>query len=90
MCRNIRTLYNFEPEATDDEVRAASLQYVRKISGFNKPSRVNQAAFDEAVDEIAAASQRLLASLETTAPPKDREEEAEKRRARSAKRFATA
>jgi hypothetical protein len=90
MCRNIRTLYNFEPEATDEEVRAASLQYVRKISGFNKPSKVNQEAFDLAVDEIATASQRLLASLETAAPPKDREVEAEKRRARSAKRFATA
>jgi hypothetical protein len=90
MCRNIRTLYNFEPEATDEEVREASLQYVRKISGYNKPSKVNQEAFDLAVDEIAAASQRLLASLETSAPPKDREVEAEKRRARSAKRFATA
>ena len=90
MCRNIRTLYNFEPEATDDEVRAASLQYVRKISGFNKPSQVNQEAFEQAVEEIAAASQRLLASLETSAPPKDREVEAEKRRTRSAKRFATA
>lgn len=90
MCRNIRTLYNFEPEATDDEVRAASLQYVRKISGFNKPSKANQQAFDLAVDEITAASQRLLGSLETAAPAKDREVEAEKRRARSAKRFATA
>ncbi len=90
MCRNIRTLYNFEPEATDEEVRAASLQYVRKISGFNKPSKVNQEAFDLAVEEIAAVSTRLLTSLETSAPPKDREIEAEKRRARSAKRFATA
>ena len=90
MSRNIRTLYNFEPEAPDDEVRAASLQYVRKISGFNKPSQVNQEAFEQAVEEIAAASKRLLASLETSAPPKDREVEAEKRRARSAKRFATA
>ncbi|MBN8867868.1 MAG: DUF2277 domain-containing protein [Solirubrobacterales bacterium] len=90
MCRNIRTLYNFEPEATDDEVRAASLQYVRKISGFNKPSKVNQEAFDQAVDEIAAVSARLLGSLETSAAPKDREVEAEKRKARSAKRFATA
>ena len=90
MCRNIRTLYNFEPEATDDEVRAASLQYVRKISGFNKPSKANQQAFDLAVDEITAASRRLLGSLETAAPAKDREVEAEKRRARSAKRFATA
>lgn len=90
MCRNIRTLYNFEPEATDDEIRAASLQYVRKISGFTKPSQVNQEAFDQAIDEIAAVSSRLLAALETSAAPKDREVEAEKRRARSAKRFATA
>jgi len=90
MCRNIRTLYNFEPEATDDEVRAASLQFVRKISGYNKPSKANQEAFDLAVDEIAAVSAKLLASLETTAPPKDREVEAEKRRARSAARFANA
>ncbi len=90
MCRNIKPLYNFEPEATDDEVREASLQYVRKISGYNKPSRVNQEAFDQAVAEVAAASSRLLASLETSAPPKNREQEANKRRARSAKRFATA
>lgn len=90
MCRNIKTLYNFEPEATDDEVADASLQYVRKISGFNKPSQVNQEAFDLAVQEIAATSRRLLSSLETSAPPKDREVEAEKRRARAAKRFATA
>lgn len=90
MCRNIRTLYNFEPEATDDEIRAASLQYVRKISGYTKPSQVNQEAFDQAIDDIAAVSSRLLAELETSAPPKDREVEAEKRRARSAKRFATA
>jgi len=90
MCRNIRTLYNFEPEATSEEIREASLQYVRKISGYNKPSRANQEAFDRAVDEIAAATSRLITSLETSAPPKDREVEAEKRRARSAKRFATA
>jgi hypothetical protein len=90
MCRNIKTLYNFEPEATEEEIRAAALQYVRKISGFNKPSRVNQEAFDRAVDEVTEVSSRLLASLETSAPPKDREVEAEKARARAAKRFATA
>jgi len=90
MCRNIKTLYNFEPEATEEEIRAAALQYVRKISGFNKPSRVNQEAFDHAVDEVTEVSSRLLASLETSAPPKDREVEAEKARARAAKRFATA
>ncbi|HMU25881.1 MAG TPA: DUF2277 domain-containing protein [Solirubrobacterales bacterium] len=90
MCRNIRTLYNFEPEATDEEVRAASLQYVRKISGFNKPSRANEEAFDRAVEEIAAVSARLLDSLETSAPPKDRETEERKRRERAAKRFAAA
>ena len=90
MCRNIRTLYNFEPAATPEEIRAASLQYVRKISGYTKPSQTNQEAFDRAVEEVTAASQRLLASLETSAPPKDREVEAEKRRARAAKRFAAA
>lgn len=90
MCRNIKNLYNFEPETTEEEVREASLQFVRKISGFNKPSRVNQEAFDLAVDEVTEASVRLLSSLVTAAPPKDREVEAEKRRARSAKRFATA
>ena len=88
MCRNIRTLYNFEPPATDDEIRAAALQYVRKISGFTKPSVANQAAFEAAVDEIAHISARLLDSLETNAAPKDREVEAEKARARSALRFA--
>jgi hypothetical protein len=88
MCRNIRPLYNFEPEATTDEVRAAALQYVRKISGMNKPSQVNEEAFNRAVDEIAHASMHLLADLETNAPPKDREVEAEKRRARSAQRYA--
>ena len=88
MCRNIRPLYNFEPAATSEEVRAAALQYVRKISGFTKPSQVNQEAFDRAVDEIAHASLHLLDALETSAPPKDREVEAEKRRARSAQRYA--
>jgi hypothetical protein len=88
MCRNIQNLYNFEPPATDDEVRDASLQYVRKISGFTKPSQANAEAFEQAVDEIAQASARLLSQLVTTAPPKDREAEAAKRRARSAQRFA--
>ena len=88
MCRNIQTLYNFEPEATDDEIRAAALQYVRKISGFTKPSKANEAAFQRAVDTIAAASHQLLAELVTVAPPKDREIEAAKARARAAKRFA--
>ena len=88
MCRNIRTLYNFEPSATDEEVRAAALQYVRKISGMNKPSRVNEAAFNRAVDQVAHASLHLLADLETNAPPKDREVEAAKRRARSQQRYA--
>jgi hypothetical protein len=83
MCRNIQTLYNFEPEATHDEVRAAALQYVRKISGFTKPSRANEAAFARAVDAVAAASEHLLAELVTAAPPKDREAEAHKRRARA-------
>ena len=82
MCRNIHTLYNFEPEATAEEVRDAALQYVRKISGFNKPSRANEDAFERAVDDVAAASRRLLDELVTTAPPKDREIEAEKKRAR--------
>jgi hypothetical protein len=88
MCRNIRPLFNFEPPATDDEVRAASLQFVRKLSGFQKPSKANEAAFNAAVDRIAAAAADLLASLETNAPPKDREEEAAKARARSVERFA--
>ena len=88
MCRNIRTLYNFEPAATSEEVRAASLQYVRKISGFTKPSTANQEAFDRAVEEIAHISQHLLADLVTNAPPKDREVEAAKAKARSAARFA--
>jgi hypothetical protein len=90
MCRNIQTLYNFEPPATEEEVRSAALQYVRKISGFTKPSKANEAAFDRAVDEVTEASQRLLDSLVTTAAPKDREEEAASRRARAAQRFATA
>ena len=88
MCRNIRTLYNFEPPATDDEVRAAALQYVRKISGFTKPSQANEEAFQRAVDEVAAVSARLLGELETKAPPKDREVEAEKARARARERYA--
>jgi hypothetical protein len=90
MCRNIHTLYNFEPPATNEEIRDASLQYVRKISGFNKPSQANQEAFARAVDEVAAASKRLLDQLVTSAPPKDREVEAERARARAAKRFAAA
>ena len=90
MCRNIRTLYNFEPPATNEETRDAALQYVRKISGFNKPSRANAEAFERAVDEIAEASARLLSELVTSAPPKDREVEAAKRKARSAERFAAA
>jgi len=90
MCRNIHTLFNFEPPATEDEVRDASLQYVRKISGFTKPSQANEQAFARAVDEVAAATQRLLAGLVTSAAPKDREVEAERRRARAEKRFAAA
>lgn len=88
MCRNIRTLYNFEPPASNDEIEAASLQYVRKISGFNKPSQANQEAFDDAVAEIAEVSARLLDRLVTKAEPKDREIEAAKRKAISEKRFA--
>ena len=87
MCRNIKTLFNFEPPVTDDEIRAASLQFVRKLSGFNKPSNANEAAFHAAVEEIAEVSRKLLHSLETNAPPKNREEEAAKARARSAQRF---
>jgi hypothetical protein len=90
MCRNIHTLFNFEPPATDHEVHDAALQYVRKISGFTKPSQANEAAFARAVDEVAAASQRLLNELVTSAPPKDREVEAERKRERAAKRFAVA
>ncbi len=88
MCRNIKTLYNFEPPVTDDEVRAASLQFVRKISGFNKPSKANEAAFLAAVDEIAAAASRLLSSLETNAPRKSREEEVARARIRAVERFS--
>ena len=88
MCRNIRPLHNFEPPATAEEVSAAALQYVRKISGYTKPSQANAEAFDRAVEEVAAASTRLLEALQTTAPPKNRELEAEKRRARSADRYA--
>ena len=87
MCRNIKTLYNFDPPVTPDEVRAASLQFVRKITGFNKPSKTNETAFLAAIDEIAAASTRLLRSLETSATPKNREEEAAKAKARTAERF---
>jgi hypothetical protein len=88
MCRNIRTLYNFDPPASDEEIRAAALQYVRKISGFNKPSRANEEAFERALDAVAAASAQLLSELETNAPAKDREVEAAKARARSAQRYA--
>src|SRR3989441_5381326 len=88
MCRNIRTLFNFEPPVTEEEIRAASLQFVRKVSGFNKPSKANEAAFLAAVDEIAGISRNLLNSLETNAAPRNREEEAAKARARAAQRFA--
>jgi hypothetical protein len=87
MCRNIRTLYNFVPPVTEDEIRAASLQFVRKVSGFNKPSKANEAAFFAAVDEVTAITGKLLSSLETNAPPKNRAEEAARARARSAQRF---
>ena len=87
MCRNIKTLFNFEPPATDAEVHDASLQFVRKLSGFTKPSKANEEAFDRAVEEISAAARRLIDSLVTTAEPKDREEEADKARARAAERF---
>lgn len=87
MCRNIKTLFNFDPPVTDEEVRAASLQFVRKITGFNKPSKVNEAAFMAAVDEAAGISTRLLHSLDTNAPPKNREEEAARAKARAAERF---
>ncbi len=89
MCRNIRTLYNFDPPATPDEVRAASLQFVRKITGFHKPSKANEAAFQNAIEQIAAISLQLLACLETSAPPKNREDEAAKAKARAAQRFAS-
>ena len=87
MCRNIRTLFNFEPPATDEEIQAASLQFVRKISGFNKPSKANEAAFYSAVDEIARISSELLRSLESTATPKNRQEEADRAKVRAAQRF---
>ncbi|HXL22162.1 MAG TPA: DUF2277 domain-containing protein [Candidatus Dormibacteraeota bacterium] len=87
MCRNIKTLFNFDPPVTPEEVRAASLQFVRKISGFNKPSKANEESFQAAIDEIAGVSMRLLRSLETNAPPKSREEEAAKAKARAAERF---
>ncbi len=88
MCRNIKTLFNFEPPVTDDEIRAASLQFVRKLSGFNKPSKANEAAFAAAIDEIAVASRNFLGALETSAPPRTREAEAAKARARAAQRFS--
>jgi hypothetical protein len=90
MCRNIKTLFNFDPPVTEDEVRAASLQFVRKITGFNKPSKANEDSFQAAIDEVAAISMRLLRALETTAPPKNREEEAAKAKARAAERFGAA
>ena len=89
MCRNIKMLFNFDPPVTDEEIRAASLQFVRKISGFSKPSKANESAFENAIDEVAAVSTRLLRSLETTAPPRNREEEAAKAKARAAVRFGT-
>ncbi|HLG85691.1 MAG TPA: DUF2277 domain-containing protein [Alphaproteobacteria bacterium] len=88
MCRNIRTLYNFAPPATEEEIRASALQFVRKLSGFNSPSKANAAAFNQAVDEVSDAARRLLASLETTAPPRDREVEAMKAKERAKARFA--
>jgi len=87
MCRNIKTLFNFDPPVTDEEIRAASLQFVRKLSGFNKPSKANETAFLSAVDEVAAIAHKLLHSLETSAPPRNREEEAAKAKARAAQRF---
>jgi hypothetical protein len=89
MCRNIKTLFNFDPPVTDDEVRAAALQFVRKISGFTKPSKANEEAFSSAIDDVAAVAKRLLLALETTAPPKNREEEAAKARARAEERFGS-
>ena len=88
MCRNIRTLFNFEPPATEEEIRASALQFVRKLSGFNIPSKVNEAAFNDAVEEVGDVARRLLRSLETTSPPRDRAVEAEKARARARERFA--
>ena len=89
MCRNIKTLFNFDPPVTDEEIRSASLQFVRKLSGFNSPSRANRAAFDQAVDEVAASARALIGALVTTAEPRDREIEAERARARAASRFGT-
>jgi hypothetical protein len=88
MCRNIKTLFNFAPPATEQEIRAASIQFVRKLSGFNKPSQANEAAFNRAVDEVAAAARTLMSSLKTSAPPRDRETEADKARERSRMRFS--
>ncbi len=90
MCRNIKPLFNFEPPATEEEIRDAALQYVRKISGYNRPSRANEAAFNAAVDEVAAASARLLSALESAAPSRNREEEAARAKARASRRFASA
>ena len=90
MCRNIKTLFNFDPPATEEEIRAASLQFVRKLSGFNQPSRANEEAFNLAIEEVAAAARNLLASLETNAEPRNREVETQRAKARSAKRFKTA
>ena len=90
MCRNIKTLFNFDPPATPEEIRAASLQFVRKLSGFTKPSKVNEAAFAQAVDEVADVAERLIASLVTTAPPRDRDEWAARAKARAAERYRTA
>jgi len=87
MCRNIKMLFNFDPPVTEDEIRAASLQFVRKVSGFNKPSKANESAFNQAADEIAAISARMLSALETNAPPRNREEEAARAKARNAERF---
>ena len=89
MCRNIKTLFNFDPPATEDEIRAASLQFVRKLSGFNKPSKANEAAFDQAIDDVAQVARTLIESLVTTAEPRDREIEAERARRRAAERFGT-
>ena len=89
MCRSIKTLFNFEPPVTEEEIRSASLQFVRKLSGFNKPSKANETAFFAAVDEVAAVSRNLLSSLETNAPPRNRADEAAKARARAAQRFST-
>ena len=90
MCRNIRTLFNFDPPASDEEIHASALQFVRKLSGFARPSKANEAAFDRAVEEVADAARRLIDSLQTNAPPRDREEEAAKARARAAQRYAKA